>query len=329
MTAKGNRDVIEVGSARAARGELARGFLEIGQRASSTPIEAPVIIVNGAHDGPALWIQSAMHGDEFDGTAAIWRALQHVDPATLRGALLIFPVLNLSAHEAYERVSPIDGLDINRIYPGNPNTSYTNRLAWMTENMVLEHADYFVDLHGGGNHFSVVYYTLFHAADNEAGEESRKLAVAAGSRFVWASKDTWLQNGIFTRITKVGIPAMLVECGGEGRLHEHNVRDHYNSLVNMMKHLDMIDGEVVPPSDPLMMFKSADFFFSSKGGFITNLVSLGDTVEKGQPIVEIRNAFGDIVETIYAPTGPSVVFAIRTYGITDGGGSLGILGVKA
>ena len=187
-----------------------------------------------------------------------------------------------------------------------------------------------IDLHGGGNEFSVVYYTLFHDADNEAGAASRALAKAAGSRLVWASRDTWLQNGLFTRVTKEGIPSMLVECGGEGRLHEHNVRDHHRSLINMMRHLGMIDGEPeVPADDEYVMMRSADFFYSTRGGVITPLVTLGETVQRGQPLVQIRDAFGREVEVITAGVGPAVVLAIKTYGTTNGGAPMGILGVKA
>ncbi|MGH2558609.1 MAG: succinylglutamate desuccinylase/aspartoacylase family protein [Thermomicrobiales bacterium] len=329
MTQKGNRDVITIGSASAARGHRADGWLELGRRTDNSPLQTPVILVNGAHDGPALWIHGCTHGDEFDGTVAIWRALELVDPRTLRGALIVFPALNTSAFEARQRVSPIDGLDLNRVFPGDPNGSYTRRLAHLTEHLVKEHADFMIDLHGGGNEFSVVYYTLYHAADSEAGRASDRLAKSAGSHLVWASDDVWLRDGLFTRVTKAGIGAMLVECGGEGRLHEQNVRDHERSLVNMMRHLEMIDGEMdVLADDEFVMMKSADFFHCTMGGVVTPLVKLGDEVHQGQPLLQIRDVFGKEVEVVTAPSGPSIVLAIKTYGVTNGGASMGILGVK-
>lgn len=329
MTAKGNREVIELGSAAAGRGQRADGWLEIGRRTDNSIIQTPVILVNGADDGPALWIHGCSHGDEFDGTVAIWRALELVQPDSLRGALIVFPALNTSAFEARQRVSPIDGLDLNRIFPGDPNGSYTRRLAHLTEHLVKDHADFMIDLHGGGNEFSVVYYTIFHRADNEAGQASEKLAKAAGSHLVWASNDAWLTDGLFTRVTKAGIGAMLVECGGEGRLHEQNVRDHERSLVNMMRHLQMIDG--APESaaeEDMVMMRSADFFHCTMGGVITPLVKLGEEVQAGQPLMQIRDVFGNEVEIVTAPSGPAIVLAIKTYGVTNGGASMGILGIK-
>lgn len=328
MTAKGNREVIEIGSARAVRGDRVEGWLEIGRRTDNSVIQTPVILVNGNHDGPALWIHGCTHGDEYDGTVAIWRALSLVDPQSLRGALIVFPTLNTSAFEAMSRESPIDGVDLNRVFPGDPDGSYTHRLAHLTESLVLKHTDYMIDLHGGGDQFSVVYYTLFHRADNEAGRESEALAKSAGSNLVWASNDSWLENGLFTRVTKAGIGAMLVECGGEGRLNEQNVHDHERSLVNMMRHLKMIDGEPESANEFVMM-KSADFFHCSRGGIVTPLVELGDEVQKGQPLVQIRDVFGNEIETVTAPSGPSILLAIKTYGVTNGGASMGILGIKA
>src|SRR5213596_1347263 len=107
MTEKGHRPVVAIGSARAERGQRAEGWLDLGYRPDSSPIRTPVILVNGAGDGPALWIQAGIHGDEYDGTVAIWRALEHVDPATLRGTLILFPAINSSAYESSSRVSPI------------------------------------------------------------------------------------------------------------------------------------------------------------------------------------------------------------------------------
>lgn len=329
MTQKGHRPVVTIGTATAERGQRADGWLHLGHRPDNSPIQTPIILINGGEDGPALWIQAGIHGDEYDGTVAIWRSLELVDPSTLRGTLILFPALNISAYQASARVSPIDGTDVNRVFPGDPRGTYTRRLAHLTETLIMEHADYLVDLHGGGNEFAVVYYTLFHAAPNDAGRASERLAKSAGSHLVWASDDDWLRNGLFTRVTRAGIPAMLVECGGEGRLHEPNVADHTRSLVNMMRHLEMIDGQPDAPAESdYVMMRSADFFQSTQGGIITPLVALGDEVQKDQPLIQIRDLFGREVEVVTAPAGPAILLAINTYGTTNGGGSLGILGLR-
>lgn len=328
MSDKGNRAVIEIGSARAARGQRAEGWLEVGRRTNNTPVQSPVILVNGAHDGPCVWIQSAIHGDEYDGGVAIWRMLELVDPASLRGTLICIPVLNASAFEARQRVSPIDQLDVNRIFPGDSGTTYTPRLAHLVENMVLAHADVLVDLHGGGNDFRVTWYTIFHDHDNEAGRLSRDLSMAAGAPLVWASRQAWLERGLFTRLTRAGVAAMLVECGGEGRLHEEHIRAHEVSLLNILRHLEMIEGEV-DHREERTVISSLDFFHCEYGGFITAYVKPGDEISKGQPLLQIRDEFGREVEVITSSADNAVVIAMKTYGVTNGGAPVGQIAIKA
>ncbi|RIK41943.1 MAG: hypothetical protein DCC58_11745 [Chloroflexi bacterium] len=330
MGEKGNQAVVQLGSARAERGQRAEGWWEIGRRTNNTPIQAPVIIVNGANPGPALWIQNAIHGDEYDGAVGIWRMLEQVNPATLNGALICLPVLNASAFEARSRVSPIDFLDVNRVFPGDPTTTYTPRLARLVLETIPQLADVMIDLHGGGNEFRVAWYTIFHDEDNEAGRLSRELSLAAGPKYVWASRQPWLENALFTRLTRQGIAAMLVECGGEGRLLEENTHAHAVSLLNMLRHLRMIDGAVDDFGKPeRVLLNNLDFFHCTQGGFITSYVQVGEEVSLGQPLMLIRDEFGREVETIVSTADNAVVIGLHTMGITTGGAQVGQLALKA
>lgn len=330
MSEKGERAVIQLGSARAERGQRAEGWWEIGRRTNNTLVQAPVMIVNGAKPGPAVWIQNAIHGDEYDGAVGIWRMLEQVNPATLSGALICLPVLNASAFEARLRVSPIDFLDVNRVFPGDPTTTYTPRLAHLVLETIPQYADVMIDLHGGGNEFRVAWYTIFHDLDNEAGRLSRALSLAAGPKYVWASRQPWLENALFTRLTRQGIAAMLVECGGEGRLLEENVHAHAVSLLNMLRQLQMIEGAVDDFGAPeRVLLNNLDFFHSTQGGFITSYVQVGDEVSRGQPLMLIRDEFGREVETITSTSDNSVVIGLRTLGVTSGGDQVGQLALKA
>ena len=327
MSDKGNRSNLEIGSAKAHRGERVEGWLEVGRRTNGTPVESPLIVINGAHDGPCVWIQSAIHGDEYDGAVAIWRMLRVVDPSALHGALICVPVLNMSAFESRSRVSPIDHLDVNRIFPGDPTTTYTPRLAHLIENLVSEQADILVDLHGGGNDFRVTWYTIFHDFDNDASRLSRELSMVAGAPLVWASKQAWLEKGLFTRLTRQGVAAMLIECGGEGRLYEENIHAHEVSLLNMLRHLNMIDGEIDHKGERTLI-GSLDFFHCEKGGFISAFVKPGDEVTKDQRLLSISDPFGREVETVTSGA-DGIVIAVKTYGITNGGAPVGQIAIKA
>ena len=88
---------VTVGSASAAPGAVARGAIPVTTLAGGTPLEIPVVVVNGAGDGPCFWVNGAIHGDEPEGPLACQIALAEVDPAQLNGTLVMCPVMNVPA----------------------------------------------------------------------------------------------------------------------------------------------------------------------------------------------------------------------------------------
>lgn len=283
-------------------------------------------MVRGAQPGPVLWAQGACHGDEFDGTVAILRLLRELDPNSMNGSLVAVPVANMSAYLSSSRVSPIDLKDLNRFYPGDPQGTYTDRLASLLENEVSRVATHFIEHHGGGNSHDVVYYTL-HCSHDGPTDTARAMCDAMGAPIVWGSKDEWLKNSLFHRLHRSGLPAVLLECGGEGRLHAQNVQDHYDGLRNLMIHLGMLPGH--QPSNVKAVehrVRRADFFFAEHGGLVTLQVRRGDLITEGQPMATITNLNGDVVETFRCRVERGIVLAIRTYGTVTSGGSVALVG---
>jgi predicted deacylase len=121
---------------------------------------------------------------------------------------------------------------------------------------------------------------------------------------------------------------MLIECGGEGRLYEEHIRAHEISLLNILRHLKMIEGKLDYQGERTVI-SSLDFFHCEYGGFITAFVKPGDEVSKGQPLLQIRDEFGREVEVITSSADNAVVIAIKTYGVTTGGAPVGQIAIKA
>ena len=111
---------VSVGTATAAPGQVVRGSIPVTTLGGGTPLEIPVVIVNGVADGPCFWVNGAIHGDEPEGPLACQIALSEVDPLKLAGTLVMVPVVNVPAFEAAQRGNPLDtfSYDMNRIYPG-------------------------------------------------------------------------------------------------------------------------------------------------------------------------------------------------------------------
>ena len=104
----------------------------------------------GATPGPTLLVLGAVHGDEYEGVEAIPAVFRRVAPDVLRGALLMVPICNVPAYESVLRSSPIDGLNLARVFPGDSNGTITQRIAYWITQKLIKPADLVIDLHSGG-----------------------------------------------------------------------------------------------------------------------------------------------------------------------------------
>ncbi len=179
-------------------GQTAQGKIEFGDIADGDPLEMPIRVVRGADDGPTLWVNAAIHGDELEGMVGRWQVFDTIAKVRLKGTLIGAIITNVSAFQAIRRTSPIDDLDLNRVFPGEPHGSFTRQCACAYKYVLQSLATHYIDLHGGGNNLDVVYYTIYRDGDGEASRESREMAQAAGSPIVWSSRDPWLANGPFS-----------------------------------------------------------------------------------------------------------------------------------
>ncbi|MDE0506079.1 MAG: M14 family metallopeptidase, partial [Candidatus Poribacteria bacterium] len=128
-------------------GEKRLDWLEVASRADGGTWRLPLLYVGGASDGPILVVTGAVHGDEYEGVEAIPRIYEKVEPDVLHGTLAMVPVCNMPAYEAGTRNSPIDGLNLARVFPGDAHGTITRRIAYWLTHKLIKHAGFFIDLH--------------------------------------------------------------------------------------------------------------------------------------------------------------------------------------
>ena len=85
---------MQVGTAEAAPGELARGHLKVTNLPTGSPERLPVVIANGEQEGPTLWITAGIHGNEHNGVAAAQDVMDEALPGQLAGSVVCLPLLN-------------------------------------------------------------------------------------------------------------------------------------------------------------------------------------------------------------------------------------------
>ncbi|OLS34720.1 succinylglutamate desuccinylase/aspartoacylase family protein [Bacillus sp. MRMR6] len=298
-----------VGTAKIVKGEKTKGYLQVSTDTDGSPFQMPVLVAAGAEDGPTIWVQGCVHGDEYGGAASIIRFFQELDLSELRGTFVGVPVTNLPSFKARYRTSPIDGANLNRIFPGDPKGTYSQRLAHTLIETISETADYVIDLHSGGNGAYVPFYVICDVNDQYAGKKSLWLAERMGANVIWRSEAETDVTGTGTaHLVSKGIPAVTVECGG-GNVTEEHEHLFKESITNAMKALEMLPGEA-PIQEGYTVINGADFFFTGQGGLFVPNCQVGDVVHKGDLIGSVINLYGEVTEELYCPTDEAYIAAV-------------------
>lgn len=130
---------------------LHRGFLRLPHARDDSAwgsVMIPIAVVKGG-EGPTALLTGANHGDECEGPIALQALLHGLDPARVRGRVIVVPDMNLPAFRAVHRVSSIDGVNLNRAFPGDPRGTVTQKIAHDFDTELVPQADLVVDLHSG------------------------------------------------------------------------------------------------------------------------------------------------------------------------------------
>ena len=203
-----------------------------------------------------MLVLGAVHGDEYEGVETIPEVFRRVAPDALRGALLMVPICNVPAYESVLRNSPIDGLNLARVFPGDPNGTITQRIAhWITQKLIKP-ADFIIDLHSGGVTAEIPSLIGFTHSDDELGRRSRAGALAFGASVIWEHPPPMPPGRTLSAATDLGVPAIYTEAGGGGYARPSDVGCFTTGVINVMKHLDMLDGQ--PQTQPITHHLSGD-----------------------------------------------------------------------
>lgn len=307
----------------ALQGERAQGWLTIGETPAG-PLRVPLVIINGQHDGPTLCLTAGVHAAEYAPIDAAMRLLQSTQPGALRGVLIVAPVVNMRMFEHRAGfVSPLDGLNLNKIAPGRKDGSISEILADVLLREVIGAAEYHVDLHAGDIGELLLPFGGYSLTGNaDLDRKGEALARAYSPHLISLATDDGkippFPGSLNYSATRNGVVSILAESGGNGTLEEADVQVHVNGVHNIMRYLGMLDGGASPAGAPRIAARDRIVVRATRSGLLRLLVGIGDEISKGQELAQIRNVFGEIVEVMRAP-GSGIAGLIWTHKVVNTG----------
>jgi len=302
--------MFSIGPLTVAPGERAQGLIPVGTSSYGVDLGIPLIVVNGAEPGPVLCVDAGVHGDEYDAQQAVRQVLAEIDPATLRGTLVGIPCMNTPAFEVAARASGIDHANLNRIFPGDPDGSYSFRLAAKFVEEVVPVVDAVVDLHTGGAYGEIAPLTIVQGGYEDLAEG---IGLAAGHELVWKG-GKW-GGTVRHPALAAGKAAITIEVGG-GTYRDENVETHVNSVRNIMRYLGMIDGEAVLRDRYTAV--TGTFARSAAGGFFLAHAGPGEVCKEGDLIGQVVDHYGTTLEDVRADQDGIVLWVRRIRTVRPG-----------
>jgi predicted deacylase len=250
-------------------------------------IGVPIAAIrNGS--GPTLYLEAGNHGDEYEGQIVLARLIRELDPGAIRGRLIILPAANLPAALAGQRCSPIDGGNLNRSFPGDPDGGPTAAIAHFIESVLLPICDAALDLHSGGRTLEYVPSALVR--DRGAGDPL--LAAKLGALEAFRAPIGYLvdegreDRTLLAACDRTGVIGVGTELGGAGTVSRRALEVARRGLRNMLAHFGLIESE---PADAtgarsrLMRVGGPEYYlYAPAHGLFEPAFELGDEVGAGQ-----------------------------------------------
>lgn len=303
--------ILKVGALAAGPGEKRYGVNEFAVQGRA--YQLPMWLINGSAEGPTLVVTGGVHAAEYASIAAALDLGRSLAPATLRGRVIVVPVMNLPAFTARSiYVNPLDGKNLNRVFPGNAAGSASEQIAaWVFSNVIAQ-ADYYVDLHGGDLVEALVPFTIFfRSGDTQVDDVSLEMAKVFGIEYLVCSETP---GSTFCAASRAGIPSILAESGGQGIWTPADVGLLTDGLNRLMRHFTLIPG-APPERVACTLLEQFLWLRSDHDGFWYPAVPVGEVVKRGQDLGCVKDVEGHVLQTASSPADGRVLFIVSSLAI--------------
>lgn len=318
---------MKIGTIQANRGEKAYGFFKTGETHGRFPVHIPLHIITGAADGPTLVVQAGTSGLEIEPALVLPEVVKELNPAQIKGTVVIVPLMNTSGFNFEQITSAWDNKHLNSVGRGKEDGTVSEQMIHQYYQTVLSQADALIDIRTGAQWS---YYRYAGVYNTGAADKSKALAVALGLPQVLLGQPE--DQSMAYELAQDGKAVVAAYIGGGPGLRDYRDQDMArikNAVLNAMRHLGMLAGSPVYEEGKVAVIEKHTVLMPTgeRGFTFMDSSKRGKKVEAGAELGYIRHPFtGEVLEKVTAPRAGVVLHAGVSWPVPLEGLTLAILG---
>lgn len=315
LEAKDN-EKFSIGDVKVSPGEMKSGYLDVPEKDGIETL-IPFTIINGARHGKVLALVAGVHGYEYPPILALYRLKEMIDPAKLTGTLILVHIANLQSFQ--KRIiyyNPYDWKNLNRVFPGEPNGTISQRIAHVLKNEVVDRCDYLIDMHCGDGNEALIPYTYWMISGDERQDSiSKEMALAFGIKHIIIDKSRTKEVSLSKYLGNTAVllakPAITTESGFLGNTDEESIIRNVHGVLNVMRLFNMIDGKPKMDTEAVWIDKY-EVVYSDADGLFFPLTEMGYYVKEGEKVGYLTDYLGTVIKELRAPFAGIMLYIINT-----------------
>ncbi|EWH00272.1 N(2)-acetyl-L-2,4-diaminobutanoate deacetylase DoeB [Halomonas sp. BC04] len=250
----------------------------------------PVTVIKNGQ-GPTALLTGGNHGDEYEGITSLLKLSSSLRSEDVSGRVIIVPCMNTPAVMAGKRTSGLDGGNLNRSFPGDPNGSVTEKIADYFTRVMVPMCDVVLDLHSGGRTLDIIPFGASHVLENpEQQRQALEGAKAFGAPYAMMMFELDAASLFDTVVEEQGKVFVATELGGGGTSTPETLAITERGIRNFLIQFGLMGGKLELPAEPQIYLDMPDascYVQSEHSGLLELTLMLGDVVRKGEVIARV------------------------------------------
>jgi predicted deacylase len=311
-----SQEVFVTGSLKVPPGQMASGFLEVTPK-EGIGTSIPLTVIHGSKKGKTLALVAGVHGYEYPPILALYRLKDMIDPKELSGTLVLVHIANLPSFQRRTiYYNPYDWKNLNRVFPGDPAGTLSQRIAHVLMEEVVKKCDGLIDLHCGDGNEALIPYTYWMISGTKKLDDfTRTMGLAFGIPHIiideTRSRDLKDSKYLGNTAILLGKPAITTESGYLGKTDEESIRRNVDGILGVMRLFQMVEGQPDLVTDPVWIDRY-EVVYSQTDGLFYPLGKMGHYVTKGQRVGYVTDFLGTVKEELRAPFSGILLYIINT-----------------